>query len=60
MRGGKNFGRDFVSSAPDVEYGVQDGWGNIKYFKRADEYEGYIKNNLDEICKTIDSGAQFD
>lgn len=60
LQGNKNFGRDWVFSAPDVEYGNKDGWGQMKYFNRADEYESYISNNWDAICKLLDSGVDFD
>lgn len=59
-QGGRNFGRDFTFSAPDVEYGNKNGWGQMKYFKRADEYENYITQNWDKICALLDSGVDFD
>ena len=59
-QGGRNFGREYYFCAPDIEYGNQNGWGNMKWFDRADDYENYIEQNWDKIKELLDSGARFD
>lgn len=60
LQGGRNIGRDYCFGVPDIEYGNRDGWGRIKYFDRADDYENYVEQNWDKIKELLDSGVRFD
>lgn len=44
---------------PDVEYGIRDGWGDLKTFDNYDEAYSYVMQNLKEVVYIM-KHADFD
>ena len=44
---------------PDVEYGIRDGWGDLKTFDNYDDAYNYVMQNLKEVVYIM-KHADFD
>lgn len=41
---------------PDIEYGIQDGFGDFKRFTEHDEALDYVKDNFNDVSYIFENG----